>query len=298
MSVSVAFLALMLGMLYAGVALGLTLTFGLLGTINFAHGQLMVLGGYVTYWAMTAFGVNFWLALILAIIGVGLVGFLIERTTFQFLNRNVPSDPNARHRSSVNGFIMSLGLVLIIQNLILYYWQTTPRVIPQPITGTIHIGSVVLIGQSLATIGVLVILIGAFVLFLRYVKIGKGIRATGINRLAAETVGINTKACASLSFVIGSAMAGAMGALWGALYVVTPFMGDDPLIKGFVVVVLGGLGSVPGAVAGGIAIAFVETLGVTLTSSTYEPAFAFGAMILILLFRPQGLLGVNESRGA
>ncbi len=268
----------MTGSVYALVGLGLTMTFGLLEILNFAHGQMLMLGAYATFLLVQA-GVPFPLAMLVAMGGIALLGAVVERVFF----RPVQSTP-------VNGLIVSIGLIAVIENVALLVWGPDPKEIRPPLVGAVQVGGVSLILQRLLVLGLTATLIVLFTVFLRFTTLGKWTRATAQNREAAALMGIPTDRVIAVSFALGSALAAACGALLATLFPFDPFLGEVPVLKGFIVIILGGLGSPVGAVLGGLALGITEALGAGLISSAFRDGFGFVVLILALMWRPQGLL--------
>ncbi len=274
----------MTGSIYALVGLGLTMTFGLLDILNFAHGQMLMLGAYGTFFLVRA-GVPFLPAMVIAMGGVALLGVIVERVFF----RPVRATP-------VNGLIVSIGLIAVIENVALVAWGADPKDIQPSLVGAVQVGGVSVILQRLLVLGITVVLIVLFSVFLRSSTLGKWIRATAQNREAAALMGIPTDRVVSVSFALGSALAAASGALLATLFPFDPFVGEVPVLKGFIVIILGGLGSPAGAILGGFALGISEALGAGLIASAFRDGFGFAILILALLWRPQGLMAPRRSR--
>lgn len=276
---------LVTGSIYAAVALGLTLTYGIMGILNFAHGELLMAGAYAAYVLVTGYKVNFLVATLAAMLFVAVLALIIERTTFRF----------ARHEH-LNGLVISLGLIAILQNLALAAWGADPRSIPPPFPQIVELFGVSIGLQRLVAFGISVGLILIFMVFLRVTRLGKAIRATAQNAQVASILGIKVNRVIALTFAMGSALAAMAGALIGTIYNLTPFMGGLPVMKGFVVVILGGLGSVGGSIVAGFLLGVVESLGGGFVSSAFKDGFGFVALIGILLIRPWGLFGPRPER--
>ncbi|MBE9227398.1 branched-chain amino acid ABC transporter permease [Phormidium sp. LEGE 05292] len=296
---------LSIGSIYAIFALGYTLIFSILGIINFAHGAIFTLGAYLTYALMgEAFGFNgllanaalpiklpFPLALILGSIIAGLVGVAIERIAFRPLRRR-GADP-------LLTVVSSLGVALIVVNLIQYLVGAENYTFPGNTFGnlpaSINFGS----GENpipIRTVQIVIFLVSVLVLailtyFINYTKYGKAMRAVAEDPTTASLLGINTDGFIVLTFFISSFLAGVAGTLVGSsVSIAGPYFGIAFGLKGLAVIVLGGLGSIPGAVLGGLLIGVVEAF-VPGQYSAYKDAVAFGILFIMLLVRPQGLLG-------
>ncbi|MFC7400537.1 branched-chain amino acid ABC transporter permease [Chelatococcus sp. GCM10030263] len=261
------------------IAVGVTLIFGLTGIINFAHGEFLMVGSIVTWLAVSA-GWGFPLALIAAIAVVALMGFVLERGLFRFtLDR------------PTNGFIVSLGLIVVLQHIVILFWNANQKSIPRPLSGIWDVG-----GVRIASVRVMVILITLAVVALTFVAItrsryGRALRASVEDRDTAALMGIPVRRYITGVFVFGSALAGLGGALLIALFPITPFTGGTIVMKGFAVALIGGLGNLTGAVVAGLILGIVEGLSAGYGFSEWTDAYSFGLMILVLLFRPHGLFG-------
>lgn len=275
---------LMVGGLYTTVALGITLVFGLVGILNFAHGQCVMLGAYVAYFAVW-YGLGFWMGLALAMLSMAALGAALERAVF----RPTLGDPMA-------GLAVSLGLIMVIENLALALLTPDPRFLDPPVAGSLHLGSLQLSAGRLLVLAVSVILVVGFYAFLKYAALGKAIRAMGQNRVGAALIGVRVSRVSQLIFMIGSALAGAAGALYASLFAVTPFMGDSPLMKGFILAALGGLGNVGGAIAAGFLLGLAESFGSRYFSASFRDGYGFMILIFVLLFLPTGLFGAGKAR--
>ncbi|MGB3866983.1 MAG: branched-chain amino acid ABC transporter permease [Xanthobacteraceae bacterium] len=275
---------LMVGSLYAMVALGITLVFGLVGILNFAHGQSVMLGAYVCFFVVSA-GYPFWAGAILATLSMGVFGALLERAVF----RRTLGDPFA-------GLAVSLGLIMIIENVAAAGFTPDPRFMDSPVSGSFTLGPVVLSSQRSLVFMISSALIVGFWLFLQRATLGKAIRAMAQSRQGAALVGVRVDTVSRSIFAIGSALAGASGALYASLFAVTPYMGATPLTKGFILAALGGLGSVPGAIAAGFLLGLAESFGARYLSASFRDGYGFIILIFALLFLPTGLFGAGKAR--
>lgn len=272
------------GVLYALFAVGLTLTFGILRVTNFAHGEFLMVGAFVAY-ALAISGVPFALALLAGGAAAALLGIIVERITFRY-TLNEP----------INGLVVSLGLIAILQNVMAKIAGTQPHYLPPPIPGVLDIGGVVLANQRIATVVIGLVTIGAIWLLLKRTGLGRSLRALAVDPTATALMGARTSWLYSIAFGLGCALAGITGALMAALFPISPFMGSAPVAKGFIVIVLGSLGSIPGAIAGGLMLGIIEALGAGYISSAFRDGFGFLALILVLIVKPAGLFGVAERR--
>ncbi len=282
--------ALSLGSIYALVAIGLAMVFSILRLINFAHGELLMLGAFATYYIEKA-GVPFFLAAILGATATVGIGLTMERVAYRPI-RGAPD---------VALLLTSLGVSIAIQNAAILIFDPQPKRFPTPsfFEKQLDLGHGVQISvTNLVTIATALVLMVFLTLFVTRTTLGISMRAAAENGLAARLMGININTVVVTAFIIGSAMAGIAGVLWGArVGRIEPLMGFIPVLKAFVATVIGGFGSIPGAVIGAFILGFGEIFLVALLPDNltgYRDAFVFGALILILLVRPQGILGSTE----
>ena len=275
------FNGLAIGSVYTLIALGLTVVFGILGIAHFAHGSVAMSGGYLTYLFGEQFGLGYFAAMGLAMVAGAVLGLVIERLAY----RPVRSAPH------INAFIIALGLTMMIEGLNLLAFGADQVVIQTPYRGVFSVGGVVVAELRLLVILTACVLIGAVALLISRTKTGKSIRAVAQNPPAAVLMGVNVNRVSAIVFSVSSALGAAAGALVGALLAIAPGVGEGLAVKGFAVLILGGLGSIPGAIVGGIVLGVSESLAAGFISSAYKDVIAFMVMILVLLFRPEGLLG-------
>jgi branched-chain amino acid transport system permease protein len=282
--------ALSLGSIYALVAIGLAIVFSILRLINFAHGEVLMLGAFFTfYWAKT--DIPFLLAGALGVASTILIGVLMERVAYRPV-RNAPE---------VSLLLTSLGVSIAVRYIASLLFGEQPRKFPTPSDWEKRVG---LVGDvkisitNIITVAVAFILLAALTWFVTRTQLGIAMRATAENQVAARLMGINVNTVIVTAFVIGSALAGVAGILWGArVGRIEPLMGFIPVLKAFVATVIGGFGSIPGAVVGAFILGFGEIYLVALLPDNltgYRDAIIFGALIVILLVRPQGILGSTE----
>jgi branched-chain amino acid transport system permease protein len=272
---------LMVGGLYATVAVGVTLVFGIMGILNFAHGQMVMLGAYVAFYSVTA-GWGFWPGLALAALSMALFSLILERLIF----RHTLTDHMA-------GLTVSLGIIMVVENLASAVFTPDHRTFDPPLAGSVQFAGMTLSAQRLLVLALVLLLVGTFYLFLQKTRFGKAIRAMGQNRTGAALVGVQINHVTAAVFAIGSAMAGAAGVLYGSLFAITPYMAAGPLMKGLILTVLGGLGSVPGAVAAGFLLGLAESFGARYLSASFRDGYGFILMIVTLLYFPTGLFGAR-----
>lgn len=271
-----------LGLTYVLVAMGLTIIFSIMGIVNFAHGEFYMLGAFVVFVVVTTLHQNVFLGILAAIIVVGIIGMLFERFVFRKFS--------GQH---LNGLVVSLGVSILLTSLALLIWGGDDQAVASPFRGkTIDLFGIT---SSVERLGVMVIsmVVLAFVYyFVMYTKIGQAMRAMAQDKEAAALQGISTNRIGALSFSLGCALAGLAGALLAPIYFVSPFIGGAPVFKAFVVIVLGGLGSIFGAFVGGILLGMIDSVSVYLFGTMGDIA-GFVILILFIIFKPTGLFG-NE----
>lgn len=272
---------LAIGSVYVMIALGLTVVFGILGIAHFAHGSVSMSGGYLTFFFGGALGIGFFPAMALAMLTGAVIGLLIERLAY----RPVRDAPH------INAFIIALGLTMMVEGLNLLSFGADQVVIQTPYKDVYKIGGVAVAELRLAVILTAITLVGVVALLISRTKTGKAIRAVAQNRPAAVLMGANVNRVSAIVFGVSSALGASAGALVGALLAISPGVGEGFAVKGFAVLILGGLGSIPGAVVGGLVLGISESLAAGFISSAYKDVIAFLVMIVVLLFRPEGLLG-------
>ena len=272
---------LAIGAVYVLIALGLTVVFGILGIAHFAHGSVAMFGGYLTYTVMEKFGIHFFPAMGIAMMGGATLGLLIERLAY----RPVQDAPH------INAFIIALGLTMIMEGMNLLVFGADQVVIQTPYRSVFYVAGIAVAELRLIVILTSCFLVGAIALLISKTKTGKSIRAVAQNRQAAVLMGVNVSMVSLVVFAISSALGVAAGALIGALLAIAPGVGEGLAVKGFAVLILGGLGSIPGAIVGGLILGVSEAMAAGFISSSYKDVIAFLVMIVVLLFRPEGLLG-------
>jgi branched-chain amino acid transport system permease protein len=269
---------LVTGSVYSLVALGLTLIYGTMQVPNFAHGQLFMLGAYLAYAGARA-GLHYWAALVAAVIGVAIIGAALERLVFRPLRR-------APH---LNSMIAALGMMLFLEAIAQNIWGEEFRHLDPPYGGVVALFGLLVTTHRLILLGTAAALMTALLFFLTRTVAGSAIRATAQSHEGALLVGIDTSRVAMITFAISAALAAFAGVLIAPISLVYPSMGVMITLKAFVIVVLGGMGSVPGALIGGYLLAMAETLGGTYVSATYQDLVAFAVLALIFTVKPTGL---------
>lgn len=275
------FNGLAIGSVYTLVALGLTVVFGILGIAHFAHGSLAMFGGYLTFVFSTTMGLSLFASMALAMPIGAVMGMLIER----FAYRPVRDAPH------INAFIIALGLTMMLEGGNLLLFGADQVIIQTPYQQVFDFGGIFVAQLRLVVIVTAVTLVAVVTLLLLKTKTGKSVRAVAQNRHAAVLMGVNVNFVSSVVFAISSALGVAAGALIGALLALAPGVGESFAVKGFAVLILGGLGSLPGAILGGLVLGVSESLAAGFLSSAYKDVISFLIMILVLLVMPQGLMG-------
>ena len=278
----------MLGAVYALIAIGYTLIFGVLGMLHLAHGEVFMIGAFVGLMVATAYAGNVMLALAAAMVATGLLGVLIERVAFRPLR-------GAHHLAPL---ATTIGAGIALQETARWYFGPEQKGFPSTIAVTLwELGPLRVSSVQVFILGAALVLMAAVSVFLARTRAGRAVRATAEDPTVAGLLGVNVSAVIVLVFFVASALAGAAGVLVGLAYnSVHPFIGVQMGIKGLVVMLLGGLGNVPGAMLGGLVLGILEVLGVAYFASSYRDAFAFGAVMLMMLLRPEGLLGLRLPR--
>ncbi len=273
----------LLGAVYALLAIGLNLIFGVMRVINIAHGELLMLGSYITFWLFTLWGVNPLVSLLVAaaglfVLGVGLQLGLVERVVGQPL---------------LSSLLLTFGLSSFLSGLALNLWTANYRSVPA-FGGSVEVAGLALSLPRLIAFGVALAITVAVFLFLGSARIGKAIRATSQNAEVALVCGIDVARIRLLTFGLGAAMAAAAGSLFAVIYTVYPEMGRTYLMKAFAIIVLGGLGSFGGAFLGALALGVAEALAAFVWNTQLAEAVAYVLFIGVLLARPSGLFGVRD----
>lgn len=270
-----------IGGVYVLIALGLTTVFGILGIAHFAHGSVSMFGGYLTFFLVVMQGLPLAVAILVALIVGFLLGLLIEILAYR----------PVRNASPINAFIVALGLTLMVEGINLELFGHEQVVIPTNLDRVFNLGGVTIPELRLWVIVAAAFLILAMTIFVEKTKTGQAIRAVAENRDAAILMGVNVKAIPLVVFAISTVLGVCAGVMVGALFAIAPGIGENLVVKGFAVLILGGLGSIPGAIVGGFVLGVTEALAAGFISSAYKDVIAFLMMIAVLLFRPQGLMG-------
>ncbi|MFC1848026.1 branched-chain amino acid ABC transporter permease [Chloroflexota bacterium] len=271
---------LMLSSIYILVALGLTLVFGVMHILNFAHGELYMLGSFAVFYLYGGAGMNYFLALIIAMVAVGLAAIVLERIFFRPVrDKLMPS------------VMVAIGLSITIQELSRIGFGAGDRFMPSVFHGSVQLLGTTLTMERLAVIVAGAILLVGLYLFVTRTKAGKAMRAVEQDSVAAALQGISLNKTSALCMFIGGALAAVAGGLLGPVFYVHPYMGTPMILKAFIIIILGGIGSMPGAVLGGLALGFTESISTVYLGAKASLLIGFAILIAILLFRPRGLLG-------
>lgn len=276
---------LSLGSVYAIIALGYTMVYGIAKMLNFAHGDVIMIGAYVSFCAVHYWNLPPVVALVVAMLVCTVLGVLIERLAYKPL----------RQAASLAVLITAIGMSYLLQNAALLIWGSNTKSFPNMIgvpSISLLDGQLIIKGESIVTIVACIVIMVALTLFTGKTKIGKAMRVVSEDKGAAELMGINVNQTISITFAIGSALAAVAGVLLCTAYpALTPSTGSMPGIKAFTAAVFGGIGSIPGAMVGGILLGVIEILGKAYISMELGDAFVFAVLIIVLLVKPTGLLG-------
>ncbi len=278
---------LIIGGAYALIGIGLTLIFGIMNVVHFAHGEMYMLGAYFLFTFFSILGINFYLSMALAIAAVMIVGFICEKSILKPL----------RGRSVETVMLAMIGLSLFLQNVAMLVWSPIPEAIESPSAmPALIIGGLYFLPQRILIVGLAFMLVILTRLLLKKTKMGKALRATFHDREAAALMGINIDRIYSFTYTVGVGLSGAAGALLAPIFTVHPYIGNLANLKAFAIVIIGGLGSFTGAVAAGLLLGVAESLGAGYVSSGYQDAVGFLLLIIILIFKPTGLFGKMGQR--
>jgi len=271
-----------IGCIYVLLATGLNLIFGVMKLVNFAHGELLMIGAYVGYSVLTLLGVNAYIAVFLSMAIVALIGIVVERLAFR---RVLGSD-------KLNEIFVSLGLILIFDNIAVLVWgEKSQRIISPFENMSLRLGEVSISYDWLIAVAFVIVILIALLFLIKKTKIGMAMRATSQKSQASMLMGINIEHIYIFTFALGAALAGAAGVLYGIIFPFNPYIGALPTIKAFAIIILGGLGSIPGAIIGGLLYGIAEQSAVIFLGGIWRNAVAFSVLIIVLLLRPKGLFG-------
>lgn len=276
---------LFLGSIYALMALGYTMVYGIIKLINFAHGEVYMIGSFIGYYLINQLHIGFFPALIISMLGSAILGVVIEFLAYRPLRKS----------TRIAALITAIGVSYFLQNMMILFFSSDTRAFPQVVVRkTYDLGILQVSNIQLMILGISLFLMIVLQLIVQKTKMGKAMRAVSVDSDAAELMGINVNRTISFTFALGSALAAAGGMLIGLYYnSIDPTMGTVPGLKSFVAAVLGGIGIIPGAALGGFVIGLIETLTTAAGFSDYKDAMVYIVLIIILLVRPAGLLGKN-----
>ena len=268
------------GSIYILMALGLTLMFGMMHIINFAHGAIYMLGAFVVYYIFGQWGMPYFFGFVMAMVLLGLFGFVVERCIYRPIKGGI--EPTLVALIALTTFLQAAGYPV---------FGPLDKDVPSVFFGTRTILGVALSNERLVIIPVAAVLVVALYVFINCTKMGAAMRAIEQDKEAAALQGVNVHVVNALAFAVGFLLAAAAGALIAPVFKLDPMMGEQPLLKAFIIIILGGLGSIPGAILGGLLLGLVDSIAATAVGS--DPAFllSFVFIILLLLFKPNGLFG-------
>lgn len=268
--------------MYAIIALGYTMVYGIAKMLNFAHGDVIMVGGYVSLLAMSSLGLPWWVGVLLAMVACTVLGVIIEGLAYKPL----------RAAPSLAVLITAIGVSYFLQNAAQLLWGASPKSYTPVVGGSLSLGGLTISGISLLTIAMCVVIMVGLTLFTSKSKMGKAMRACSEDKGAAQLMGINVNRTISLTFAIGSALAAIAGVLLCSFNTsLMPTTGSMPGIKAFTAAVFGGIGSIPGAFLGGMLLGIIESLSKAYISTQLANSIVFAVLIITLLVRPAGLLG-------
>ena len=282
---------LMLGTTYSLVAIGYTLIFGVLGLLHFAHGEVLMAGAFMGYWIIMKTNLPLYITLPLAMVATGLLGIIIDLLAIRPLKKDFHLAP----------LLATIGVTIILQNLAVKLFGGYGTRFPDAVE-VVHykMGPIMISSINILILGISLFLMLVLYFFIKKTKTGKAMRAVSESHLTAGFLGVNVEGVVLLTFGVASALAGAAGVMIGlAFHAITPFIGLTFALKGLVVMLLGGLGNVVGAMIGGLILGLAEVLAIVIfpTEINVQDIFSFGIMIIILIFRPTGLFGTRVTQG-
>jgi len=273
-----------LSAIYVLVALGFTLLFGIMRVVNFAHGEFAMLGAFGLYHLMTTFNLPWLVALPLGVVGVAAASMVLEWLVFRWFYQ--------RMFESMIG-LLGLNMMMMFGGVLI--WDVYERNIPAAFTEVLTIGEVILPVDRLVVVAIALGALAAFYAIIRHTRAGLAMRAAAQDVEIAATQGVDTRRIYKVAFFVAILLAALAGALWGQIYAVSPLMGERPLMMAFIVVILGGMGSIPGAALGGVLLGFTESFLGTFYGAAASAFVSFAVVIGLLVFRPWGILGTPEN---
>lgn len=275
-----------LGSVYAIIALGYSMVYGIAKMLNFAHGDVIMVGAFVAYFAIGSFNMPALIAVLFSVIVCTVLGVVIERLAYKPL----------RHASSLSVLITAIGVSYFLQNAAMLLWGTDTKIFPTLLSGNLQLGALSIPCLTLLTIAICILIMVFLTLFINRTKTGRAMRACSEDKGASSLMGINVNRIISITFAIGSGLAAIAAVLLCATYPsVYPTLGSMPGIKAFTAAVFGGIGSIPGAFLGGLLLGVIENLSKAYISAQLSDAIVFAVLIIVLLIKPTGLLGKKIS---
>ncbi|MCW3996384.1 MAG: branched-chain amino acid ABC transporter permease [Candidatus Bathyarchaeota archaeon] len=271
-----------IGCIYMLLATGLNIIFGVMKLVNFAHGQLLVVGAYLTWTFSVSAGLNAYVAILVSMVVVALLGIAVERLTFR---RVLGGD-------KLNEIFVSLGLIYIFENATMLIWGTSSLQITSPFSGmSLNLSSISITYDRIIAVFVVIAALAAFGLLIKKTKIGLAMRATSQINNTAMLMGINVEKIYMITFAIGAALAAVAGGLYGIIFSFNYQVGAMPTIIAFAIIIMGGLGSIKGAIVGGLLYGITEQLATYFLNGLWGSAVAFALLIVVLIIRPRGIFG-------
>jgi len=271
---------LTMGMMYVLIALGLTLLYSIMHIVNFAHGEIYMLGGFVSYYLVTRLGFNYFVSLPITMVVLFVVGIIMEKLFFSRVRGNF-----------MHCLLITLGISLIFQSLGWTFFGTEDVTVPSPISGVFRIGTIFIPKQRLLSALIGLGLVGLLYLLITKTKIGRHMRAIEQDSEASELFGVSINLVNMVALGIGFALAAIGGALIGSIFVLNPSIGLVPMLKAFVIIILGGLGSIGGCILAGLLLGIIDSVIATLLGANLAYVVAFAILILIIIIRPRGFFG-------
>jgi branched-chain amino acid transport system permease protein len=268
---------------YALIALGITLIFSIMNILNFAHGQMFMVGGFVVYYLYGVYHLNYFVSLAAVVVVLGIIGYCFETFFFRRIRKVATREENS--------MLLAVGTALLLENLALSIFGEKQRGVPPVVTGVFRLGSAFLPAGRLLVMVLALVLIVGLLLFVQYTKIGRAMRALAQDREVTHLMGVNVNRVSAFGFALGAALAGLAGGLLITVFGVNSGVGNSYSIKAFIMIMIGGAGVVPGAILGAIVLGFAEAIGYALLPGSVTYLLIFIGLIIFLLLRPQGLLG-------
>jgi branched-chain amino acid transport system permease protein len=273
---------LAVSLVYILLATGLNIIFGVMKLVNFAHGQLLMAGAFITWTIATSTGINAYVAIVLAMLVVAALGVIVERFTFR----------KVLGTDKLNEIFISLGLIYIFENVAVLIWGDSPKHITSPLEGlSVNFGTISITYDRVVAVFVVIAILVALGVLIQKTKIGMAMRATSQKNSTAMLMGINVEQIYMITFAIGAALAAAAGGLYGIIFNFDNLVGATPTIVAFAIIILGGLGSIRGAIIGGLLYGITEQLATLFLNGTWGSAAAFGLLVVVLINRPRGIFG-------